>query len=229
MLGREGSVARHGGAELDGVRRRRVEVDVEGEQGSLLVGLTAEKSEAGDPHRAGALDSDRPPQAARVPVGVEAVPVLEHAGQRALRGEVGGPGARHLDREHVLVTGTGGVGHVELVGAVALGVAHVLAVQPHVALVEQPVEHQPVALVVGRRVGPEPPPVQQRAVALGERRRGAPVARHRQLLPPGVVEPGLERGPAEGVVGLGGEPRAREVHRAGDASRSSPTERWWPR
>ena len=46
-----------------------------------------------------------PPDAAGVPVGVEAVPVLEHAGEVALGGEVARRGAGDLDGEVVLAAG----------------------------------------------------------------------------------------------------------------------------
>ena len=46
--------------------------------------------------------SHRTPEATGVPVGVDAVPVLEHARDVALRGAIGRRRARDLDREHVL-------------------------------------------------------------------------------------------------------------------------------
>ena len=52
------------------------------------------------------------------------------------------------------------LGHLELVrGEVALGVADVAAVEPHVALVEEPVEDEPGPPILGRRRAFEPPPV----------------------------------------------------------------------
>ena len=89
-------------------------------------------------------DAHRAPDAARVPVGVEAVPVLEHAGDVALGGQVGRRGAGDLDGEVVLAAGAQRVGDLEGVrDEVALGVAEVGAVEPHVALVEEPVEGEP--------------------------------------------------------------------------------------
>ena len=99
------------------------------------------------------VDAHRPPDAARVPVGVEAVPVLEDAGEVALGGEVGRAGAGHLDGEVVLAAGAQRVGHLEGVREeVALGVAEVGAVEPDVALVEEAVEGR------ARRAGPRPGP-----------------------------------------------------------------------
>ncbi len=50
------------------------------------------------------VDAHRAPDAAGVPVRVQAVPVLEHAGDVALGAAVGLRAARHLDAEDVLVT-----------------------------------------------------------------------------------------------------------------------------
>ena len=97
------------------------------------------------------VDPHRPPDAARVPVGVEAVPVLEDAGEVPLGGEVGWARAGDLDGEVVLAAGAQRVGDLEGVrGEVALGVAEVGAVEPHVALVEEPVEGQPRPAALGR-------------------------------------------------------------------------------
>src|SRR5947199_366867 len=82
----------------------------------------------------------------RIPVRVEAVPVLEDAGEQALRRPVGGPRTADLDGEGVLAAVAQQLGHLEGVREeIALGVADVGAVEPHVAEVEEALEHEPAA------------------------------------------------------------------------------------
>ena len=108
----------------------------------------------------------------------------------------------------------GEVGDLEGVGEeVALGVAEVGAVEPHVGLVEDAVEDHPVAGARRAGVELEAGAVEQRAVAVGERRRASASGRGRDRLPAVVVvvEPhGLA---AQVVVGERGPPRSRQVHR----------------
>ena len=67
-----------------------VERGAQHEHRPLGRGLAAQRAQPGDPHRARLGHPHRPPDAAGVPVGVEAVPVLEHAGEVPLGGEVVG-------------------------------------------------------------------------------------------------------------------------------------------
>ena len=129
------------GGDLAGVER-----DVEPELAARLGRLGAQHPEPRDPHRTRVAHPDRPPDPARVPVGIEVVPVPEDAGDRALRGPVGLARARDLDREDVrLVAGV--ARDLERVGEeVALGRAEVVAVAPHVAEVEDAVERQEPAV-----------------------------------------------------------------------------------
>jgi hypothetical protein len=157
--------------ERRGDRVAGVEHGAQAEHGPLGGRVAAQHAQPRDAHRPGLGDAHRAPDPARVPLGVQAVPVLEHARQVSLAGEVRLARARHLHREQVLAALAQRVGDLERVGhEVALGVADVPAVEPHVALVEEPVEDEPAAPAVARRRRLEPAPVQQRAVVLGERR-----------------------------------------------------------
>jgi hypothetical protein len=99
------------------------------------------------------------------------------------------------------------VGDLELVrGEVALGVAEVAAVEPHVALVEEAVEHQPGPLARGAGTGLEPASVQQRPVGVGERLGRPPVAGDLHGRPRRVVEAGVGPHPSQLVVGHRGSP-----------------------
>ena len=104
-----------------------------------------------DAHRARRREPDRSPDPARVQRAVEHRRLPVAAGDRALRGAVALRRARDLDREHVLVALAQRFGDLERVpGEVALGRAEVLAVEPHVAVVEDAVELEEPARV-GRR------------------------------------------------------------------------------
>ena len=154
------------GAGRGGVERRRGSARV---AGSALASR-AEHREAADADGPGPLDAHRPPDPARVPVGVEAVPVLEDAGEVALGGAVAGGRAGDLDGEEVLGPVAQRVGDLEGVGEeVALGVAQVAAVEPDVGLVEDAVEDQPGPLAVGGRSAREAGP--GRAAGRRPRRR----------------------------------------------------------
>jgi len=99
------------------------------------------------------------------------------------------------------------VGDLELVrGEVALGVAEVAPVEPHVALVEEAVEHQPRPLTRGAGGRLEAAPVEQRPVGVGERLGRAPVPRDLHGRPAGVVEGGVGPDPPQLVVGHRGSP-----------------------
>ena len=77
--------------------------------------------------------------------------------------------ARHLDGEDVVVAEPRQRRDVEAVREeVALGIAEVGAVEPHVGLVEDAVERDPAALARRRRRQVEAAAVQDRAVAVGE-------------------------------------------------------------
>ena len=191
-----------------------VEHRSEGHDCSGLVGLAAGDAQMTDADRAGPFDAGRPPDAARIPVGVSAIPVLEHAGDVPLRRPIGLRGAGRLDAEQVLGPGGEGLGHLELMREeVALGVADVAAIQPDVALVEDAVQHEPVAVVRRRPVVVEPGAIQQRSVRLGEGRGRPPVAGNLDRLPGGVVGV-IEPGAAQLVVGDQRPPRPRQLHGA---------------
>jgi hypothetical protein len=203
--------AHHHGAGLG-----RLEVGPEDHHRPLGGGLAAQHAEVADADRAGLLDPHRSPDAAGVPGVVEAVPVLEDAGEVPLRRPVALGRAGDLDRQRVLGARRERLGDLEGVrGEVALGVAEVGAVEPEVGLVEEPVEGEPQAAAVGRPRVLEPVPVQQRPVAVDEGGIGAPVGGDGDRLPPVVVEPGLGVGPPQLVVGERCTPGAPEVHDRG--------------
>ena len=125
--------------------------------GAGLVGVAAQHAEAVELHRPGVVDEHRPPQAARVPVAGDRLGVLEQPGDVAPAASCPARGARHLDGEHVLVAEPAERGDVEAVREeVALRIAEVGAVEPHVGLVEEAVERDPAALpgVGGGRLEP---------------------------------------------------------------------------
>ena len=66
-----------------------IERHVEPELAAHVVRLGAEHAQPRDAHGAGVAQADRPPDPARVPFGVEVVPVGEHPRDHALRGPVG--------------------------------------------------------------------------------------------------------------------------------------------
>ena len=128
---------------------------------------------------AGAFQPDRPPDPARVGVGVSAVPVLENAGDVALRGPVCLWAAGDLDPQGVIGPLAQGFGDLKGVGEeVALRVADIPPVKPDVTLVEEPVEAKPDPFVGQRSVVFETGSVEQRSVGVREGWRGAPVSGH---------------------------------------------------
>ncbi len=127
-----------------------------------------------------------------------------------------GAGAGHLHRQGVLVGGLEGLGHLEGVGEeVALGVAQVGAVEPHVARVEDAVEDEPGASWSFRRAeglgALERGAVEHRSVPLGEGGGRTPVAGHADERPVPVVVVGIVVVATGLLVGGGGAPGAREV------------------
>ena len=140
--------------------------------GACVVDVAAQHAAPIDAHGPGRVDPHRPPQPARVPRRIDRSPSLEHAGDGALRLAIALRRAGDLDRQHVLAGEARQAGDVEAVREeVALGVAEVGAVEPHVGLVEHPSSVDEAALpsavpVRGRSVA-----VDQRSVVAGERSR----------------------------------------------------------
>ena len=115
---------------------------------------------------------------------VDAVPVLEHAGDVALAAVTALRRAGHLDREHVLVAEPRQRRDVERVGEeVALGVAEVGAVEPDVGLVEDAVERHPAARRQSGSGAVEAMAMEQRTVAVGELGMVPPVPGDRRSAP----------------------------------------------
>ena len=116
------------------------------------LGLAAEHPEPVDPHRAACARRAPAARAARVPVGSMQSQCWKTPGDVALGLRSRWRRAGDLDGQQVLGAEAGEVG--DLVGVreeVALGVAEVGAVEPDVALVEDAVEHEPVAGAARRR------------------------------------------------------------------------------
>ena len=177
--------AAEGGVERDGAGAGAVQRGPQDHDGPLLGGLAAQHPQPGDAHGTGL---GRAARAARCRPGFQSgsrqsqcwnTPVM-------LRLAVRSPGAAagDLDGEVVLRPAAQRVGDLEGVGdEVALGVAEVGPVEPHVALVEEAVEGEPRPALGRRALGVERAAVQERTVAVGEGRGGAPVARHLDVLP----------------------------------------------
>ncbi len=210
------------GDEIDRPGLHGVEHDPERHDGPLVVDVAAAQAGVADADRARLLEAHRSPDPTGIPVLVELVPVLEHAGEVALGGEVGRAGAGHLEREGVLAGGGQRLGDLEAVREeVALRVTQVGAVEPDVARVEDAVEHEPGAPVarvpvVGsgaeRGGAGKGRAVQHRTVAVGQGRVRPPVARNGGERPRGVVERGVLVVAATCSVGRRRPPGSREVH-----------------
>ncbi len=208
-------VAVERGPDADRARLVAVQVGPNHDVGPGRVGVAAQHPHPRDPHGARALDPHASPQAARVPRRIHAVPVLEDPGQVPLGLPVELGAAGHLHGQHVLRRQSSQIGDLVGVGEeVALGIAEVGAVEEHVGLVEDAVQHHPVARPGGAGIELEPGAVQERPVAAREGGRRAPVSGDRDALPSVVVEVQAEGAPAEVVVGDGGPPRPGEIHRA---------------
>ena len=188
----------------------------EGDDRPVGRGFAAEQPQAGDPHRSGLGEPYRPPDATGVPCGIEAIRVLEDAGEVALGGLGAFGSTGRLHRQHVLEPVAELFGDLERVGhEVALGIAEIAAVEPHVALVEEAVEGQPAPAALAGAVGLEPAAVQQRAVAVRERHGRSPVAWHLDRFPGGIVEVHAVVDAAQVVVGDRGAPALAQLHGGG--------------
>jgi hypothetical protein len=182
------------------------------QHGPLGRGLGADHAQAGDAHRPGLAQPDRPPQPPGVPRRVDGVPVLEDPGDVPLGGRAVLRRAGHLDGQRVLGPVAEGARHLEAVREeVALGVTEVAAVEPHIALVEEAVEREPRPPPGRRRGCVEVAAVKQRPVGSGERRRRAPVPWHGDRIPPRIVEVGLGVRASQLVVGYRGSPPVGEL------------------
>ena len=140
--------------------------------------------------------------------------MLEDAREVALRRSVGLRSAGDFDCERVLGAGLEVFGDVERVRhEVALGVAEVRAVEPDIALVEQPIEGEPhPRLRLGLDGVLEVRSVEQRAVGVRECAHGSPVPGHRDRLPAVICERRIGEVAAKVVVRDRGPPSAVEVH-----------------
>ncbi len=154
-----------GGAHGYGARAQGVQFGLEIQGGDILRGVSAEHLDRPDAHGPGFFDPYRRPYPPRVPVRVDAVPVLEHARQVAFGPQIGRTGTRHLDRQGVIRASRAGVCDLEGMGEkVALGVAEILAVQPDVALIEDAVEGKERPAIRSRWIAGEVPAVQDGAI-----------------------------------------------------------------
>ena len=107
----------------------------------------------------------------------------------------------------------GEVGDVEGVGReVALGIAEVGAVEPHVRLVHHPVEHDEDALAGAGSVAVEVGAVHHRAGAVGELGDRAPVPGHGDRRPVVVVVVDADAVAPDVVVGAARVPTSDPIH-----------------
>ncbi len=228
-LGQERTFPSHDGPELDRGRLGCVEHGAEGQDREFRRRFSALQAQPSDAHRAGLVEADGAPDAARVPIRIEAVPVLEDAGQIAFGRAIARRAARDLRGKEVLGAGAKVFGDLEGVREeVALGVAEVRPVEPDIGLVEHAVEGEPVpfGIVAGRRVGCErleSPAGQERTVRGREVGRGTPVAGDVELAPIPVVEVGLGIGAPEVLIGDDRLPRPSELGQGAPSYR-----RWAP-
>src|SRR5262249_48442787 len=155
----------------------------------------AEHFQLAYPHGARLANTHPGPYASWIPVGVDAVPMLEDARQVPLGGAIRLGVARSLDRKNVLGPGRQRLGHFEVVRKkMALRVPDVLSVEPDVALIENPVKGEETSSTGSRAWAFETPAIQERTVRVGEVGVRAPVAGHRDRPPVRVVEIGGGRG-----------------------------------
>ena len=181
------------GADADRVGRVAVQTRVQQQVRPAGVRVAAQHPKAVDAHGAGGLDTDRAPDTTGIPIGVQSIPVLEDTREVPLGRLVALRRAVHLDGECVLGAEPCDGRDVERVREeVALGVAEIDAVEPDIGLVEESVEHQPLA--IARRGGADLDRTaeQQRAVGVGECRGAAPVPGHRDGFPRRVIELGSD-------------------------------------
>ena len=116
----------------------------------------------------------------------------------------------------MLVGQPGKIGDLERVREeVALRVTQVPAVEPHVGLVEDALETNEPAAPLRGCIELEVMAVQQRAVAVGERRVAAPVPGDRHLGPLAVVVVEAHAIAAHVVVGDARAPGSRQLHDVG--------------
>ena len=181
--------------------------------GTGIVGVATQDPQPVDAHRPTGVDSHRTPQSAGVPRWVDHVRVLKGAGDVALRGALALGRAGHFDGEHMVRGQPGKLGDFEGVGEkVALRVAQVGAVEPHVGLVEDAFESDEAALAGAGWGEVEVVAVHQRAVAGGELGSEAPVAGNGDLSPRGIVVVETHRAAAHLVVCHARHPPARQLH-----------------
>ena len=213
VLGFPDDLAVSGGADADRVCRECVEAGVESQVGARFVGIATQHAQLIDAHSAGLMDAHGAPQAARIPVVVDRLGLLQHARDVApSRGATLG-GAVHLHRQHVLIRQSRQLGDVETVGEeVALRVTEVGAVKPGVGLVEDALEGHPTARPRWRWSLLEAATVEHRSVAGGELSVAPPMPGHVEFGPTRVVEVKSCSRAAQLVVSLAGTPAASEIH-----------------
>ena len=192
------------GSNGHGLRRRAVEHAPDRQCRLFGRCVEARHTVLTDAYGSGGGDSYRPPDPSRVERGVDGIPVLEHAGDVPLATVAVLRSAIHFYGQQVFGTIRHRLGDVEAVTEeVPLGVAEVRPVEPHVGLVEDPVEIEPSPGPRRRRgIGHvvEPCSVQQRVLVVGECRAALPVAGNHEVLPGLVVEALVLIGPTKLVV-----------------------------
>ncbi len=110
---------------------------VDAQVGAAGVGIAAQHAQSIDAHRPGVVEPHRAPQPARVERPVEPFRLLQHPGDVPAIADVALRRAGDLDGEDVFVVEPAEIGDVEAVREeVALRIAEIRPVEPHVALVE---------------------------------------------------------------------------------------------
>ena len=198
-----------------------VEVHATGEPASFARRFCAQDPQDRNSDFTAIDDAHGSPDATRVELGIEHHRLPEHSRDRALGRAVGLRRGCHLDPEDMVTAVSQRIRHLERVREeVTLGRAEVTAVEPDVAVVEDPLEGEEPPPALRQGGGGEAAPVEHRAVAAGEGRGAPPVAWHGDRLPAGVVEPRLDEPLVEVALGLAGQPPAAEFetlvrHRVG--------------
>ena len=179
----------HGRMESHEARSRSIQVCLQGHHCSSLGGAEGAHSQIQDPDLASAFHPDRRPQPTRV-ARRQQLRCLPQRTQHVAPGNVGRAGrTRNLQSQQVLTLTAHGLGHVELVGhEVALHIAQIAPVQPHIGLIQHPSKHQPPPLPRRRRLLVEPMPIPHRSL-VAQLWNPPPMSRHRNRNPASIIKP----------------------------------------
>ena len=201
----------HRGMESHQTRPGGVQIGLQGHHRPALGRSESANPQIQDADLAGALDSDWGPKAAGV-ARRQKLRCLSQRAEHVVRGNVGRScRARQLHGQEVFPPTGHGLGHIELVGhEVALHVAQIVSVQPHVGLVQHPLEHQPPPLTCRGRLLVEPVPIAHRG-SLAQFCHLPPMPRHGDGSPVRVVKPVIRK-PQQGPATKSRNPLPTQLH-----------------